>query len=904
MMLHAFLSTVGLIQDKGPVLYQAIKDGNKDIVNELLSGSIVPNYSSIISATGKSESPLILACADASSDILIKLIQFYKKEINLSEVVKAFINAIQTGHDEILTTLLKEYSSRISANYRDSFFTMAMQKNSGSRIVTSLIVHFNKEINPGNKAIALNLASERDNTAIIQSLLTYCRHDITPNQKGVALTAAAEKQNFSSVTIILDLCGNQIGREFLGITLTQAAIWNSLPTVTRLIDRFKDKIDLHFQGAALTYAAENGCEAIVTALLDRCGNEISSQDKGFALGEAAENGHGNIVSILLNECANDISANHKQAALEAAAHKGHVNALNALLANESVLALATSNNNAALRSAHAELNATQEGTEQRARYQVVIERLREIEAVAELERQQANQENLGNIANLAENSMESLTKNESALVNHLKKHYEPIFKDKSWEVIRVEILSYLEEEYVRSPAKDGYHRIWVLKSDSKIPVDFIPADTIGVHPVGNNCTLYWKSLDGTLNQKMASKSQIGRLFDLSFNEPYREIQNDTLIQMLLNEYKIPEHPNQGQPLPLQYKDDLNKSAVVAYHRHRVHNAHRYLSDRNPWMSPDAQFVHRHQNGDGQAVMSTADKELISYFWLAITDEFIILEEGFTVDGNKSVFVATIAELNRGHNCDERALYPDEQAAYQNHIQGLLSTRADNLQADKPSCSFGVTKRVLQSQYGHPYLTAPTARPLSLEIIRERMESLLIQTKVEAAASDNLIDRLNKLHKKQLTFIRQQISDICYMNDYGESDKVVLNDEEMNELDSAIKVPDQELINFIEGTKLWFGKERIEQAHHNPKLSSGPGANDFFKEHTSYVSFIEKCAHSPLVAFSEILWKAVNSQLETMDPAASIINLYEGARQSKKRKSKDRDYYSKEAQPALKKHKPS
>ncbi|MFO1258954.1 MAG: ankyrin repeat domain-containing protein [Gammaproteobacteria bacterium] len=709
-MLHGILSTFRIIQDKGPLLYQAIEGGDKDLVNQLLTGLFPPSYRSITNLDIEPEYPLALAARHPDPDILITLLEHYKS-------------------------------------------------------------------------------------------------DIGSNDRGQALRIAA----------------------------------------------------------ALNHPV------IITALLDRCKNEeISTRSKGHALMFSAQN--------------------------------GYLDALNALLANESVLALVTWNSNAALRAAQMERNGTEAGTPERARYDAVIARLMEIPAVAELENQQANQENdPADIVNFRENSMQDLTKNESALVNHLKKHYEPVFKDKSWEVIQVEILSDLESEYQKSPARDGYHRICVLKSDSKIPVDFVPADTIGIHPVGNSCILHWKSLDGTVNQKRVSKEQIEQLFDLSFNEPYREIQNHELIQKLLNQYDIPAHPNQNQALPLEYRADLNESALVAYYRHPIHNAYRYLSDRNPWMSPDAAFVHRHENGDGQAVISDADKVLMSYFWLALTDESVTLEEGFTLEGNKCVFAATIAELNRGHNCDERALYADEQAAYEHHAPGIQTTRADNLGADKPSCSYGVTKRLLQSQYGHPHLTAPAARPLSLEIIRERMESLLIQSKAEEAAPDNLMDRLNKLDKKELTFVQQQLSDICFMNDYDESDKIILNDAETAQVDSAINTPREQLDRFIEGTKLWFSKERIEQEHDNPKLSTGSGAAASLGEHTSYVSFIEACAQRPLVAFSETLWNAVSAQLETMSPPAPIVNQYEAVGVGGKQKGGSRDDYSDEA-PASKKPK--
>ncbi|MFO1258962.1 MAG: ankyrin repeat domain-containing protein [Gammaproteobacteria bacterium] len=732
-MLHGILSSIKLIEDKGPLLYQAIRDGNHSRVNGLLSSYIIPDYRNIRSSAAESESPLILATNHSQPTILIKLLETYK-------------------------------------------------------------------ISEEEKGLALSQAAVNGHEAIVNTLLVRCNNVIPSSNKSYALRSAAA----------------------------------------------------------------NGYENIVNTLLNHCNDDIDSNDKGLALLNAAHDGYTGIITSLLNQCNAEINETNKVWALVIATRNGHLDALNVLLGNESIFPLAASNQNALLRTVEVQRNGFEEGTPERARYDQVIARLRQI-----------SENSLADIVNFRENSMQSMTRNELALVNHLKKHYNSAFIEKSWDLIQAEILRYLEEEYRKEPAKDGYHRIWMLENGSGKPADFIPADTIGFCPNGHECEVSWKSLDGTLNRKTVSTSDVKSIYGLLTKENYlhQESQDPVLVEAIVNGLEIPIHPHQDKPLPLEYAPNLHESALTSYYRHPVHNAWRYLSNNNPWMSPQASFVDSSEDGLKRAIISSSDKELISYTWLALTDESVTLEQGFTLEGNKSIFAATIAELNRGHNCDERALYANDQDGFENQTENIQTTRTDDLQADRPSCSYGVTKRVLQSQYGHPHFTAPIARPLSLEIIRDRMESLLIWPKSEEAAPDNLIDRLNKLDRKLLNYVQQQISDICYMDDYDESEKITLSDAETTQLNSVMMTPREQLEQFIEGTKLWFSEERIEQKYDNPKLSTGPGANDFFKNHTSYLSFIQNCAQSPLTAFSEILWKAVKAQLERMNPPF-ILNQYE------------------------------
>ncbi|MFO1258952.1 MAG: ankyrin repeat domain-containing protein [Gammaproteobacteria bacterium] len=806
-MLHSFLNTIGLIQDKGPLLYQAIKAGYKAKVDELLSGYIIPAYSSIKNPAGSSLSPFVLATESFNFQIFLKLRETYKHEFHLYEQRNALRSAALIGNADVVANLLDSYDGRFE---------------------------------PVDINWALDSAIRENHSAIVDIIVG---NGVSISSKRIFTYACEGKHD----TIL-----------------------------HTLLERYGNEISANDKNSALRNAAQNGHTVIVATLLDRCGNEISAEYKGLALLNAAENGYTAIVTTLLGRCGNHIYPNYKCWALQGAAANGHADTLNALLANESVVALAALNNNAALRAAQMGRNGTEVGSEERARYDAVIARLMQIPAVAQLANQQRNHENdLADIVNFAENSMQSLSKNETTLVNHLKSHYAEALQDKTWDGIRAEILSYLESEYHQSPAEDGYHRVWMLENGARKPAAFIPADTIGLCPNGDECEVSWKSLDGTLNQKTALMSEVRSIYTLLSKESslHQESQDAVLVEAIINGLDIPAHPHQGKPLPLEYTPNLHESALTAYYRHPAHNALRYLSNNNPWMSPQAEFVQTLQSGLRRAIVSNADKELISYYWLALCDELVTLERGFTAADNKSLFAATIAELNRGHNCDEHALYTEEQDAYENGIEGIQTTRIDDLQADRPSCSYGVTKRLLQSEYGHPYINCPEAKPLSLEILLGRMDDLLIKSKEQGAQFDNLLDRLKKLDLRVLEQIQQEISDSLELYDYEEQDKIMLDNAQQNQKDLALETPDEQRRQFIENTMRWFGKERIEE-HHDIKLKFQHGSSGFrANQYDSYAQFIGECLDKPIKAFLETINTFIKTEIANRSQPKPIVTQF-------------------------------
>ncbi|HET9843315.1 MAG TPA: hypothetical protein VFP93_01490, partial [Gammaproteobacteria bacterium] len=441
--------------------------------------------------------------------------------------------------------------------------------------------------------------------------------------------------------------------------------------------------------------------------------------------------------------------------MQLAVQQGHLDALNSLLSYNNVATLATFNNNQILTEAQMRVNGD---NEDRARYQPIIDRLMQVEAVANLVNGQAQQPvtTLANITQFAENSMQSLNAQERNIVSHLKSHYKSIYNEKNFEVIRAEILSYLEESYKKSPACD-----------------------------------------------------------------------------------------KGSPLPLEYTANLSNSALESYYKHLNHGAWRYLSDSNPWMAADAKYIQILEDGRKVAIISDADKELLSYIWIALNDETVKLEEGFTVEGNKNVFVQNLGELNRAHNHDERAENSEEQQAYLDKVPGIKTTRADDLEADKPTCVYGVTKRLLESPYGHPHI-----KPLDPKLMQNWMEALLFGRKEKAEDPDNIADRLDKLSLHELKNIQENLMDAMSGEEFV--------------CHPALQIPQQQLDAFIEKVKTWYGADEITQER-NPKLVLNPAGSGFIAEkHISYVALIQFCANDAMNCFAQGLNTYLTARIQSLE----------------------------------------
>ncbi|MFO1259206.1 MAG: hypothetical protein U1E78_12465 [Gammaproteobacteria bacterium] len=156
-LLNAF--TFNLINNKGPLLYQAIKDGDEDKVGSLLSGYIIPAYSTIKNSDANTIPPFSLAIELHNPGILLKLLEHYQNNISEDEKHNALRNAARNGHAAIVTTLLDRCGDVIYPYTKGETLSDAA-KNGHAAIVTTLLDRCSDVIEPRFKGYALQNAAE------------------------------------------------------------------------------------------------------------------------------------------------------------------------------------------------------------------------------------------------------------------------------------------------------------------------------------------------------------------------------------------------------------------------------------------------------------------------------------------------------------------------------------------------------------------------------------------------------------------------------------------------------------------------------------------------------------------------------------------------------------------------
>ncbi|MCS5708546.1 ankyrin repeat domain-containing protein [Candidatus Berkiella cookevillensis] len=227
-----------------------------------------------------------------------------------------------------------------------------------------------------------------------------------------------------------------------------------------------------------------------------------------------------------------------------------------------------------------------------------------------------------------------------------------------------------------------------------------------------------------------------------------------------------------------------------------HQAGRYLFARpNPWMSPEANFVEVTEQGR-QASIAEKDWHLLALIWRALNDENIKLnadnvalienaqrtEEGIAslelIRSNliKS-FISTLALLARAHNYDDN--------------------ENDDGKLDKPSCSMGVTQRLLTGLIGLEIAEKPDARPIGADYLAARFKEQLITHEAKG-----LLPKLKTLSHAELVQLNKLLDKFIIVNDASAQE----------ELSSTLAFESQEVDAFIEEAKNYYGELRFLALH--------------------------------------------------------------------------------------------
>jgi len=695
-----------------------------------------------------------------------------------------FESAVRSGRIDILTTTLKELSSE-QYNYLKTWALSSVVLSSRLDLLNVLLA---------DESVS-RLAAHGNNN-ILRRARSMCFGFNSQTYRGIAdrLMQIPEVQNLAEPAWVLEYAARN--------DMTELA--NSI------LQNEEGDISVNDKNAALEQAIRSGHFEMAFNIMNYEIDDIYPEHKGWMLERAVRHNKTEVVSRILDFCTSDISVADKRQAIQVACEAGHIVALNVLLQDESVLAQAAFDQNRALHIARSRIDASIDG----AQYQKIVDRLLTIPMVQDIAQGRVP---LAEIAQNEESSMANLNQKELDLVRHLEREYGHEYI--SWEQTKTEILSYVENRYQADPARDGYSRVWMLEAENT-PVTYFPVDTIGLRVTGEDCEIAWHDETGIKQSKYVPLAEVLQVYNAVPNaNSYLNgmSQNQELLRAVISRFDIPALPNQGQVIPLEIENvKLTPQALVALYRHTWHNAWRYLLNNNPLMAEGASWISDDGNGR-HAVISNNDKSLMAYQWIALNDDKLELEEGFTKAGNLEAFAGVIKELNRGHNIDERALYAYDQEEYEMDEQGLELTYEDNLEGDEPTCGDGVTKRLVNADYGHPL-----TRMLNTDILKKLMRAHLIEHASSGKMDNNLFDDLKSLETNTLEYLREAINEFAASLFEGDDDierQYRITEEETEKLNQALTIQQEHLDVFIKHLNRMFTSSRINEKCH-PDESTG------------------------------------------------------------------------------------
>ncbi len=313
---------------------------------------------------------------------------------------------------------------------------------------------------------------------------------------------------------------------------------------------------------------------------------------------------------------------------------------------------------------------------------------------------------------------------------------------------------------------------------------------------------------------------------------YPSLSNEMAQADVLNDLR--EHLEaicQGEKVSLSFDKNYPKLPLSNV----SHQAWRYLFARpNPWMSPNASFVEVTEQGR-QAAINPKDWNLVALIWQLLNDKDAqlnednadLIENGIATSQNirsglKETFINTLALLGRAHNYDH-----DEK---------------DDGELDKPSCSMGVTQRLLLGTSGFSIADKPDTRPFSPNHIATRLKEQLV-----THPEKGVFPVIQGMVMADLSNLKETLDNLLAGSQESE-----LRSEEQALLAKLAISPD-EVNDFIEDSKDFYSALRFQAL----------GNINYQGEHYDNADvFIKAIAAKPWVAFLAEVYQFVSQALET------------------------------------------
>jgi hypothetical protein len=282
----------------------------------------------------------------------------------------------------------------------------------------------------------------------------------------------------------------------------------------------------------------------------------------------------------------------------------------------------------------------------------------------------------------------------------------------------------------------------------------------------------------------------------------------------------------GQKLPLAYERsrDLIQAEKEAYYKNPWHSAYRYFnfkvdSKPNPWQHPNASHMGSYTNADTGAqfsgpTVSDQQMQLIHAMWFALNDGEFAISDMHTHESAKAELIKTFGSLGRAHNWDNtRPVYEDymdpygrparrQKTRYRNDgTLEYVTEEYDDMQADKPSCPWGVETRLTQFVMLALKQDA-NERILREGILRDKFKEELIGS---VKGKNTLFNTIDKMNIATLDQLKDTLDDLVLVNcgDYNALDK-----KQKEILENTLPYNTQDLTMFLRGCMAFFGDYRF------------------------------------------------------------------------------------------------
>lgn len=314
----------------------------------------------------------------------------------------------------------------------------------------NFLIHFNEELTEAQLGTALGRLVELSEEKMLKLLLTGYSRRISRHHKLQALVIAAKLGHASILKVLLGdpsiysaahLEDNKALNEAKKAhkrLLIEPSLRNftKIPAYWNVITTLSDIPTVYFWDLIATRNAEE-----MKFSFDIIHAHIPAEEIGYAFVGAATAGNVDLAKLLLLETPKKISPNDKHLALVNAVEENHLATVKFLLTDRGVREIADSNGNEAFRLA---------------RTPEMQNLLMQVETVAYQAHLAALQSgSLAQRAQLTENAVTPLSREQQAIGKAVKKHYKSVYQTKGgWQQIFLEIKVYLATEYEKNPAKD------------------------------------------------------------------------------------------------------------------------------------------------------------------------------------------------------------------------------------------------------------------------------------------------------------------------------------------------------------------------------------------------------------------------------------------------------------------